>query len=366
MVQPINNYTVIDKKLLAGIFKQYAIECRTTPLYEHLSLKIADDPELLELAAFTKDKQPLPNMLFAAVHYLLLNDTQEELADFYPNLKITNRPIEEAFPIFKAFCEKQYDTIKHLIATRATQTNGINRCAYLVPVIASIAAKENKSVHLVEIGPSAGLNLWWEDYKIQYEKETTFVEYGASDSKVVLKTMLKGDFMPRLDQPVNIASRIGIDQNPVDLRQKDQADWLKALIWPNHTNRFGRMEAAVELACDRTQNFLIKGDTIPDFRAAIDSIPRDQLVIIYHTHVLYQFSQQERESFWQMLEEVSKERDFYYINAECTRTQRIKHETADTPVELVTYKNFQKTETLVAITNGHADWIQFIQENWNL
>lgn len=359
----MNNYTVIDKKLLAGIFKQFATECSTTPLYFHLSHKIAEDPELLELAAFTKDKQPLPNMLFAAVHYLLLNDAPHELVDFYPNIKTTNRPIEEVFPIFKAFCEKHADEIKPLIASRATQTNATNRCTYLMPVIQNIAARENKPVHLVEIGPSAGLNLWWDEYKFQYKKaDGTFVEYGEAESKVVLKTSLKGDYMPPLHHPVTIATRVGVDDSPVDLTQKDQADWLKALIWPNHTERFNRMEAAVYLARDRPQNFLIKGNAIPDFRAAIDAVPRDQLLIVYQTHVLYQFSHQERENFRQMLEEVSKERDFYYINVEGMRTQRKKYQTTEMPVELVTYKNFQKIETLVAITDGHANWIQFLPE----
>ncbi len=59
---------------LAKIFLRFAErECRgVSPLYEALARGVAADPRLLALAARAGAGQPPPNMLFAAVHALLL------------------------------------------------------------------------------------------------------------------------------------------------------------------------------------------------------------------------------------------------------------------------------------------------------
>jgi len=47
-------------------------ECQgSSPLYEHLATKIANDEDLLDIASSIPQDQPAPNLLLAAVHYLL-------------------------------------------------------------------------------------------------------------------------------------------------------------------------------------------------------------------------------------------------------------------------------------------------------
>ena len=57
---------------LARRFLQFAEEARTYagPLYEALSPYIARDPELLRIARHVR-RPPVPNVFFAAVHFLL-------------------------------------------------------------------------------------------------------------------------------------------------------------------------------------------------------------------------------------------------------------------------------------------------------
>ena len=59
---------------LSEQFKKFAVrECKeSSQLYEFLSLKIAEDEEMLELASYTREGQPVPNLFLGAVHYLLL------------------------------------------------------------------------------------------------------------------------------------------------------------------------------------------------------------------------------------------------------------------------------------------------------
>ncbi|MFZ0076107.1 MAG: DUF2332 family protein, partial [Exiguobacterium undae] len=46
-------------------------ECRdSSPFYEYLSQEIAQTPAILALCRHARDGQPIPNLLFGAVHYL--------------------------------------------------------------------------------------------------------------------------------------------------------------------------------------------------------------------------------------------------------------------------------------------------------
>jgi hypothetical protein len=63
---------------LSDRFKTFAEkECAgSSELYEFLSTKIAEDNEILELSSNAKEGQPVPNLLFGAVHYLLLKGNE--------------------------------------------------------------------------------------------------------------------------------------------------------------------------------------------------------------------------------------------------------------------------------------------------
>src|SRR5437868_3700900 len=72
-----------------------------SPLYENLSLAIDDDPVLRALAARARPGQPHANLLFAAVHFLLLQGSQHRLRDFYATLGGTAKG--DPFAAFRDF-----------------------------------------------------------------------------------------------------------------------------------------------------------------------------------------------------------------------------------------------------------------------
>ena len=59
---------------IANLFRNFSIkECKgSSDLYEYLSMKIAEDEEVLTLSSYAQVGQPVPNLLLGAVHYLLL------------------------------------------------------------------------------------------------------------------------------------------------------------------------------------------------------------------------------------------------------------------------------------------------------
>ena len=150
-----------------------------SPLYEKFSLGILNDPELLELATHVRPGQPVPNLFLAASHYLLLKGVAHPLAKFYPDLTPDPEQNADPYPYFHSFYLEHYAAIKELIETRLVQTNEVRRCALLLPAfdIAS-AATPTQPLAMLEIGPSAGLNLLWDSYGYTYSDGQKF---GAMD-----------------------------------------------------------------------------------------------------------------------------------------------------------------------------------------
>lgn len=234
-------------------------ECKNnSELYYKLSIQIANDDELLNIAADTRRGQPIPNIFFAAIHYLLLKKQDAELAKYYPSIQKNNFS-EIPFGIFKAFCIENENKIRKLVSTRIVQTNVINRCSYLMPIFSKLIAEENKPATIIDIGTSAGLTLNFDIYEYWYNDQKVF-----GKSKVITKSIILESSIPiiyNISQPI---IKIGIDQNIIDPTDEDEILWLKALVWTDQLERFIAMDEALKLNELKNIHF-IKAETVLDF-----------------------------------------------------------------------------------------------------
>ena len=94
----------------------------------------------------------------------------------------------------------------------------------------------------LEIGSSAGINLMID----RYHYDLGGVQVGPQPGVIAFTPDWQGNHPPQ--QPIAIAGLKGCDIAPVDLADPVQALRLKAYIWPEHTIRFGRLEAAIAAA----------------------------------------------------------------------------------------------------------------------
>lgn len=181
----------------AQAFLNFAPHCAIgSPLYAFLSLRIAEDAELLDLAARCAPGQPPPNMLFAAAHELLLRGEPHPLAGYYPTVGGSRAADEAAFAAFRDLCLGRRPVVEELLATRRTQTNETRRCAYLLPAFAEVATLAGgRPLALIELGPSAGLNLNWDRYAYDYGDGLL---RGDPASPVRVTTELRGPLRPPL------------------------------------------------------------------------------------------------------------------------------------------------------------------------
>lgn len=91
----------------------------------------------------------------------------------------------------------------------------------------------------LELGSSAGINLML----ARYHYDLGGVSVGPQDAAMRFKPEWRGP--SPADRSIEIVSTRGCDVAPVDLTDGHQALRLKAYVWPEHTERFARLEIAV-------------------------------------------------------------------------------------------------------------------------
>lgn len=310
-------------------------------MYEYLSLKIAESEEVLTLATYAPTTQPIPNLLFGAVHYLLLSGKKHELSDFYPSLVANPGNAHKSFSAFEHFCVVFKQEIIALLKTKLVQTNEVRRCAYLYPCFSYIYNECKQPLALIEIGTSAGLQLLWDQYTYSYSTGTF---YGATRSDVHIVstvTSYKKPFLLRKSPPV--MERIGIDLHVNDLSNDEDYLWLKALIWPENKERVELFEKAVAVA--RQHEFtLIQGDGIALLPETAAKIPSGRALTIFHTHVANQFTDEAKCELVTNIKRLSEQRPIYHIY----------NNMWDAKLHLDTYVNGKCTPRTIAKTDGHA------------
>lgn len=326
------------------------IECRGyEPLYEKLAQGIADDRELLAIAAHARPGQPPANMLFGAVQFLLLSGVESSLTFWYRTLSDDVRNPDEAFPVFQSFCLDHRDELIRILEERRVQTNEVGRAAALYPAFSLIASVEAVPMGLIEIGASAGLNLNWDRFRYRYGGE---IECGEKGASVVIETELRGGMIPPLpESPPPVASRVGIDLNPIDIMNHDDALWLRSLVWPEHAARAERLRGAIEVAREHPPR-LVAGNGLDHLPALLLEMPDDILPVIFHTHALYQFPE-DFSRLTDSLRENSHERTLYHLSME-------KGMGPGSDIELMVYRGGEVEKRLLAVGHPHGTWIEWI------
>ncbi|RFB13506.1 DUF2332 domain-containing protein [Bacillus sp. HNG] len=329
-------------------FRNFAItECKgSSRLYEFLSLKIAEDDAILELATHARKGQPSSNLLFGAVHYLLLKGKDHHLKEFYPSIVTNPRKVEESFLPFKEFCVQFSDEIIRLLQEKLVQTNEVRRCSYLFPTFQFIYDIVKKPLALIEIGTSAGVQLLWDHYSYSYGTNKV---YGNKDSALHISAKIKGAKTPHLQDFIPpVAARIGIDLHPIDVRDDDNALWLKALIWPEHHERRELFEKAAE--CVRVNELrLIEGNGVELLRDLSGEIPKEYAICVFHTHVANQMPSDVRTKLLDQVQRIGAEREIFHLY----------NNIQDRDLHLDYYLNGKEYKHVVGETEGHGRWFSW-------
>jgi len=336
---------------------------KRAPLYARLSAGIAGDDELAGLLLTAPVTQRQPVLLFACVHALLLDGPGDPLARHYPNLTPDPDP-GDPLPAFRAFCRSHRGALEHLLRTRSTQTNEIGRCALLLPAFGLVAAEVGAVTHL-DVGTSAGLNLLLPSYCYRYEPQGTDGEVCTvgDASPVILTCGTRGKVPIPGTMPEVVRSR-GLDRTPIDAHDEEQARWLEACVWPDQTDRFERLRAALDLA--RVTPLDVRtGDAVTDVVAHVEDVASVAHPVVTNTWVLNYLTGAQRSDYVGALDTLGSRMDLSWIYAESPfLTPELPGPSDDAYVErtvlvLVRWRGGRRTVDHLADTHPHGYWMHW-------
>ena len=321
-------------------------------LYSRISAGIGQDAELKALCAHARPGQPHANMILGAVHFLLLRGSDHPLKRFYGTLGgAVSAEAIDPFPDFRDFVRRHRDAILTLIETRVTNTNEIGRSALLHGAFRQVAYETPQALSLIEIGPSAGLNMIWDSYGIRYLRNGAAAATVNQAAPLMIDCELRGDRTPPVAPAPNVAGRVGLELHPVDLSKADDRDWLRALIWPDQTARLARLDRAIELFMTR-RPVIRAGDALNLLPEALAEVPSDQVACVYHTIAIYQFSREMKQALEDLLIVAGLRRPVWRICFEFDGELYI--------LSAIRYVDGLRKEKRLASCHPHGTWLEWL------
>lgn len=275
----------------AAAFRTLAdAEGDAVPMYARLCRIIADDPALASLLLEAPTGQRLPVLLLAALHDVVLADPATPLAAWYPSVGGDPAAAGDLAAALRSTLDRHRREVSWSLRHRRVQTNEVNRSVAWATVLTEAShLHDGRSAVLVELGASAGLNLWPDRARITFEGAAAGggdVVAGDPGSPLELSTRVRTGTWPELGgaRP-EVAERVGIDSHPVELSNPEQARWLLACVWPEQQLRVRRLRAAMAAAASRP-TVLRRGDVVDDLPDLLSATPDDHHVVVLSSWVL--------------------------------------------------------------------------------
>jgi hypothetical protein len=297
-------------RTLAQVYRHFgeADAAGTSPLYERVAVALSESGEALRAIEAAPARKRRPEVILAALHDLALAGRAPALAAAYA---AANGDAAAGAAIEVLL--RMTDSVVAIAVRRQVRTNETGRCAVLYPAVAEAARRAGaNAVGLIDVGCSAGLNLNVDRVGITYSNGQSL---GDPSSAVQLPASIVGGRpVPARAMP-EVVARIGVDLDPVDVTDTDDARWLRACLWPDQPERAARLEAGMALAATAPP-LLLQGDAVEVMPGAFARVPADALPVVTTTWALSRFPLESRLRFLHRLDEAAAGRAVAWVSAE--------------------------------------------------
>ncbi len=240
--------------------------------------------------------------------------------------------------------------------SRAPQTNEVQRSAALLPGLLFIADQTKLPVALLELGASAGLNLWCDRYRHDHGAWS----WGDVQAPLTLRSEWVGPVPAEAGTDLRIAHRAGCDPHPLNLHQAGEPLRLASFIWPDQTERMARLRSAMQAVEGwmRVADLAIQARPASAFVKRELATPRPGLATVLMHSVVWQYldDEEQRAIFTQV--EVAGQR----ATAKAPLAWlRFEPPTADGNVELRCRLWPGRGDRLLARCHPHASRIEWLE-----
>ncbi len=181
----------------------------------------------------------------------------------------------------------------------------------LLPCFLELARRSgNDLLDLVELGPSAGLNLLWDRYAYAYDAGA----WGPADASLVLRGEERRPIPAGLlAQRPSVRSRIGIDVAPVDVTTDDGALLLRSFVWPDQQHRLELLDRAISTLREDPP-WLVRGDIADELPRVLETRGDDALTIVWQTAVLGYLPEADRTRVHEALAAAAREAPLAWVS----------------------------------------------------
>ena len=180
----------------------------------------------------------VPLRLLGGLHALVLTGAAPRLVAAFPPNPAPDEAglwaaIDTALTGHAGFLDRWLDS--------PPQTNEVRRAAAFIAAGHWLTRRIPLPMVLSELGASGGLNLNWDRYALQLPGQ----RYGPPDPALTLCPGWTGPLPP--PAPPRVEERRGVDLNPLDPQDPDDALRLTAYLWADQPERLARTRAAMAL-----------------------------------------------------------------------------------------------------------------------
>src|SRR3954454_2871345 len=297
-------------RTLAQVYRRFGEvdAAGTSPLYARVAVALSESDEALRAIETAPAGRRQPRVILAALHDLALAGRAPALAAAY-----SAADGDAAAGAAIDTLLRMTDSVVAIAVRRQPRTNETGRCAVLYPAIAEAARRAGaNAVGLIDVGCSAGLNLNVDRVGITYGNGQSL---GDPSSPVQQSSLIVG--ARPIPTPVmpEVVARVGVDLDPVDVTDADDARWLRACLEPDQPERVARLEAEMALAATAPP-LLLHGDAVEVMPEAFARVPAGALPVVTTTWALSHFPLESRLRFLQRLDEAAAGRAVAWVSAE--------------------------------------------------
>jgi hypothetical protein len=257
------------------------------PFYSALMVGLENDLAAQVLLAGVRVEQRNPMLVLAALHLAALRG-QPVLAPIYRAARegTLSDPEDAARQVLDVVNGEPELVGAQL--HRSTQTNEPCRSAVFQAVIALIARDGHPSINLIDVGTSAGLNLYFDQYPVRETDNGNPLTLVCRDETPVDRS---------LPLP-NVHSRVGIDPSPLDLTNDDDRLWLEACLWPEEPRRLARLDAIIAQRSSWPETTVLRGTSAERLDDGVALGDPSLLTVVLNSYVVAYFSEADQTAFF--------------------------------------------------------------------
>lgn len=227
----------------------------------------------------------------AGVHQLVLTGRAPDLAGHYPSVGgVPGAGLVEDFLAAVAVHEVELRAAME----RPVQTNEVGRSVALLVGFLDLG-RSGRPLRVLEVGASAGLNLWFDRYRYEAGGEG----WGPNDSALRFTDAYQG--RTPMGRWPEVVERRGCDLAPIDPTTDEGRLRLRSLVWPDQVARRQRLDDAIAMVSD-LPTAVDRGDALDWCEEQLGRRAPGVVTVLTHSIVLQYLPTERRRRFVQGVE----------------------------------------------------------------